>query len=586
MKSIKLKLVIIYLTLVFIVMIVSGTFMITNIKMKEIDKAKSDLKVYARAIKEQVIERNSPEEYDIALEYLTTTVQMSRRIEGYILNKAGQTIAPSKFRHISFIDPTIISSMEGIAGSGSGKRGIDINGEQRRYITYSHPVINEDNKVEYVIFTRIDQEPILDTLSQFGITLFFTVILSLGMTALLGVLFANTITGPIIILTKKAKQIAQGNLKEKIPVSSKDEIGQLTESFNNMAKDLNTTISSMISEKNKLEILLYNMTDGVLAYDSDENIIHANSYFYELLGIAQKSNLNFEDIMKSLEIEANTIKELLGMDKLDKSISINDKYINVSFATYTNNKSQVEGILIVLQDITKHKKLDNMRKEFVANVSHEIRTPLTNIKSYSETLLYDTLEDKSIAKNFLRVINSEADRMTLLVKDLLELSRFDSEQLTLNLEKIDLNLIIKKCISQLEVTAKNKGQKINFQSPKSQYVIKCDPYRINQVITNVISNSIKYSKENSVIDIEIQKSYKYYVVLIKDSGIGIPEEDLGRIFERFYRVDKARSRAMGGTGLGLAISKEIMDMHKGRIYATSKMGEGTTMLLEFLREAY
>jgi two-component system, OmpR family, sensor histidine kinase VicK len=582
MKSIKLKLVLIYLALVFIVITISGTFMLTNVKLQETEKAHKNLQSYSRQIKEQIIDIYNQEDFQEGFENLDFLIGNPLSIEGNILNKFGQTLASNMSTEMLYVDTTIITAMNGASSFSTGK-SLSVIGENKSYINYAFPINISGSEAEYIIFTRFDQEQILETLTKFVITLFLTVILALIMTGFLGFLFANTLTDPIIILTKKAKQIALGNLNEKIPVNSKDEIGQLTESFNNMSSDLSKTIGSMISEKNKLEILLHNMTDGVLAYDNNENIIHANDYFYELLGLNYKSDTSFKRIMGLLEVEVNHIEGLWNKPIIDKYIAIKDKYINVSFATYLNNNSKIEGILIVLQDITKHKKLDNMRKEFVANVSHEIRTPLTTIKSYSETLLDGALEDYDTSRNFLTVINSEADRMTLLVKDLLELSSFDSNQLTLTMTKIDLNYIIQQCITQLTILARNKNQNLNYEKSENQFLIMGDQFRINQVITNIISNSIKYSHNDSDIEISVSTTSKYFTLLIKDYGMGIPKEDLNRIFERFFRVDKARSRAMGGTGLGLAISKEIMEIHKGSIYATSQIGKGTTMVLKFIK---
>jgi two-component system sensor histidine kinase VicK len=248
-----------------------------------------------------------------------------------------------------------------------------------------------------------------------------------------------------------------------------------------------------------------------------------------------------------------------------------------------NKYGDVDGFVIVLQDMTKMARLDKTRRDFVANVSHELRTPLTSVKTYTETLLDGAVEDVETASRFLRVIDDETQRMTNLVMDLLELSRLDNKPGLQEREVVDLSGLLRVTIRQSMVLAEAKGQSIRFEPPGKPYFIEAEAKKINQVITNIITNSIKYSPENTAIEIALEETDRYYRVFIKDNGIGIPKDDIPHIFERFYRVDKARSRAQGGTGLGLAIAKEIMEEHNGRIVVSSELGKGTTMVLRFPR---
>ena len=222
-----------------------------------------------------------------------------------------------------------------------------------------------------------------------------------------------------------------------------------------------------------------------------------------------------------------------------------------------------------------------MRQEFVANVSHEIGTPLTTIKGYAELLLDGAIDDKSVAMEFLKEINVAADRMKILRDDLLDLSRFDTKVNKLNKEDVNLVNLVSGCCRQNLIVAENKNQKIVFNPPEKPMYIYGDPSRINQVITNIMSNAMKYSDKGATINIRLKEIDNFYHLEIEDNGIGMPKEALDRIFDRFYRVDKARSRAMGGNGLGLAIAKEIMDAHDGSIKVYSTLGKGTTMVLIF-----
>jgi two-component system sensor histidine kinase VicK len=370
--------------------------------------------------------------------------------------------------------------------------------------------------------------------------------------------------------------MAKGRLEQRVTVRSNDEIGQLTRSFNIMARELRKTVVEMEDQKNRLEIVLHNMTDGVLAFDDKGNLIHINKICYEMLKL-DNVRINLDWLLDKLKLDIDSIHP----DTIAEiTLNENGKYISVSLIPYSVN-NKVSGIIAVLHDITKHRQLDEMRKEFVANVSHEIGTPLTTIKGYTELLLDGALEDADVATNFLNEINVAADRMTFLRDDLLDLSRFDTRVNKFNKEVVDLSQIVSSCVRQSLIVAKTKNQSIMFEESDKKMLIFADPGRINQVITNIMSNSMKYSGEGSKIRVLLKERKYSYIVEIADNGIGMPKEALDRIFERFYRVDKARSRAMGGNGLGLAIVKEIMDAHSGRIQVYSELGKGTTMVLVF-----
>jgi two-component system sensor histidine kinase VicK len=348
-----------------------------------------------------------------------------------------------------------------------------------------------------------------------------------------------------------------------------------------MASSLAENVAEIVREKNRNEIVLYNMTDGVLAYDAAGSLIHYNNACYELLNFTNINGMTFDEMMESLGIAIPESEFYSDDQSRDITIFINDRYLNATYNPYRDKSGAIEGVIIVLQDITRHKKLDNMRKEFVANVSHEIRTPLTTIKGYAEILLDGEIDNRENAVNFLNVINGETDRMMLLVNDLLELSRSDYDRMELNMKEIDLLALVEQNVEYHKITAAKQNKTITFNSSLRRANVCVDPDRINQVINNIITNSFKYSAENAAVNVSVEPSESYYRVYVRDNGMGIPKEDLARIFERFYRVDKARSRAMGGTGLGLSIAQEIMESHGGKITAVSEFGKGTTMILRF-----
>jgi len=596
MKSIRWKLIFIYLALVFIVMIISGTYIIIMTDSQESRNAEEELKQCAVYVEEQIIrEYDNPDDFQSGFDNFFIVKSSMRNIQANILDKNGNTIASSassdKSLFMDYKNSAVISALTGKESFESNKKYVDFNSQVKDWITYGYPVFDKNGNVEYVIYVQLDGESIKKNIMTISRTIVISVIIALVMTGILGMIFSVTITRPISLLTKKANQLAHGRKFEKLPVKSNDEIGQLTRSFNYMASELRKTMSELENENNKLEIVVNNMTDGILAFDCLGKLIHANHVCKELLGYPTE-NLTLSEFLKNtnmtnIALVPNVISETI--------IKRNNVYLSISFIPYgqkedefeiydaKKSKDSFEGVVIVLQNITKHRKLDEMRREFVANVSHEIRTPLTTIKSYAETLIDGAIDEKDTAIEFLQIINSAADRVAFLAKDLLDLSHLDNKQMKFNFEKVNLLGILRDCVTQNYIAAQNKNQNIlfNADSYEKKYIVSADTGRITQVFNNIISNAMKYSPENTDIKIFITEDKRYYYVHIKDNGIGVPKEDLKRIFERFYRVDKARSRAMGGNGLGLSIAKEIMEGHKGKIEARSSAGNGTEMILKF-----
>lgn len=582
MKSIRWKLVFMYLTLVFIVMLVSGTFIILSFESQETGKAEEELRQCALYIKEQIIDQyEAPEEFQKGFENVSFIMSSERNMRGNILDSEGNTIASSiatdTDSFLEYKNSSVISALAGKESFAASKKDIDQNSQVKEWMNYAYPVFGAENNVEYVVFVQMDAESINQSIANTTKTILVAVLLALVLTGILGLAFANTITEPIAVLTKKANMLAKGKLEQHAVVKSNDEIGQLTRSFNTMARELRKTVSEMENENNKLEIVLHNMTDGVLAFDERGILIHANKVCYDMLDI-DDIRISFKWLLDKLNISKDEIEP---ESVTEVTINENDKYISVALIPYSTNRNKVNGTVVVLHDITKHRQLDDMRKEFVANVSHEIGTPLTTIKGYTELLLDGVVEDKDEMMGFLKEINVAVDRMKLLRDDLLDLSRFDTKVNKFSKHRVDLVKLVEGCVRQNIIVAATKKQTIEFNPPDHNMWIMADAPRINQVITNIMSNAMKYSGDGTKINITIREGSALYYVDIKDKGIGMPKEALGRIFDRFYRVDKARSRAMGGNGLGLAIAKEIMEAHFGNIEVYSEVGVGTTMILIF-----
>ena len=586
MRSIKWRLIAMYLGLVLIVMIVTGSYILISMQNTEIDKARDQLELYAQKVSEQVVESYDEADFQTGLEQFTRTSSSDSQIQGNIINEYCETVASTAVSQPPF--PSYNNSV--VMMAISGETGFDESREDPEtdttWICYASPALTINGEVKYVVYARMNASAMQESLAQTTQSIIVAVFLALVLAVLMAYVFAKTLTGPIHQLTVKAKLLAEGDLKQTVEVYSEDEIGQLAESFNYMASELNKTVGEAFREKNKLEAILHNMTDGVISFDKNGNISHANTVAAEMLEV-DKLDFTLDTFTRKYDLELDEqgrdVEDGMAV-QLQYTFPVGEKYINASFSPYFNETEEIEGIVVVLQDITKQKKLDNMRKEFVANVSHEMRTPLTTIKSYTETLMYGALEEKDMAMEFLNIINTETDRMSFLVRDLLQLSRFDNKQVQFKFSKVYINEFISENVRQNKIHAENKKQNLILELwPDDNAYVVADRDRVNQVINNITTNAIKYSPEGATIRIYVTEDKTYYKINVSDTGMGISKEDLPRIFERFYRVDKARSRAMGGTGLGLAIAKEIMEGHDGKLTAESEYGKGTTMTMWFMK---
>ena len=387
---------------------------------------------------------------------------------------------------------------------------------------------------------------------------------------------------PINKLIKSAEEITEED-KEKVKKSLKNkkkhDMGDLENIFGVMTTELKDKLSEVSTQKNQIETILLHMTDGIIAFNMKGEIILINPAAKKFLSIGPEDN-TFNDIFQKFKLDINMEKiiYLENWTSTEQRIQVEDKYMNVFFAPFKNETDRPDGVIAVIQDITEHVKLDTMQKEFVADVSHELKTPITSIMGYADTLLEGEY-DKETQDKFLNVIATEARRMAKLVTDLLTLSRYDNNKTRTQKESFDLGELVKKCQDKLAIEIKKKNHKVNCFVTADVPPVYADKYDIERVVLNILSNSIKYTKDGGEIKIYVGFVYNDAYIKIFDNGIGIPEEDLSRIFERFYRVDKARTREMGGTGLGLSIAKEILDKNGGSIDIKSVVGQGTEVVV-------
>jgi two-component system sensor histidine kinase VicK len=577
-RSIQWKLVLIHILLILLAMEVVGAYLVQSLENYHIDSLSSSLDQKAQLVS-NFIER-----------YLYP-IPRKQEIDYLILGELGRQTGPD-IGYIVILDETasVLSSTDEVkfpkgskfltpeitqATFGSASTDIREDPETKLRFMYKAYPVKSGKKVVGIIYLISSMENIYRTLGDTKAILFVATLMALAITGFLGYALSKTITGPIQEVTKKAALMAQGDFDHKITVKSNDEIGKLTGMFNYLTTRLKMTMEEISDEKEKMEAILINMADGVVALNHKGEVIHINPAARQMLSLNEELvDIDFADNIKSLfniRIE----------EFLDEKAETNETLVNIdgtilkSINAPLKRGGKIVGMIFVLQDITRQHRLEDMRKEFVANVSHELRTPLTTIKSYTETLLDDALDQPELAHGFLAVVNNEADRMARLVNDLLELSRLDNRETHWDKRPLVASDLLKDVISKMAVGIRKNHKMLEIDIPQSNTMVFVDRDKIEQVFQNVLSNAMKYTPEGGKISVKMEEGDGSVIMTFSDTGVGIPAQDLPRIFERFYRVDKTRSRQLGGTGLGLSIAKEIVESHDGRIWIDSECGKGT-----------
>lgn len=397
---------------------------------------------------------------------------------------------------------------------------------------------------------------------------------------IISLFMSQSILKPLSKMIKAAPNIIEGEEKQnKKDIKKKKEVDEITNAFDRISNEMQENLNEVQRQKKQIETILLHMTDGIIAFNMEGEITHINPAATEMLQLTQNDN-SFDKIFKKLHIDINLEKTIYLEDwtSSEQRIRVGDKYLNILFASFKDEKDRPSGVMAVIQDITEHVKLDNMRKEFVADVSHELKTPITSIMGYADTLLEGEY-DKETQERFLKVIAGEARRMAKLVSDLLTLSRYDNNKVKQEREKFDLGNLVKRCQEKLQLEINRKNHHVECFVTANVPPVYANKDGIERVILNILTNSIKYTPEGGIIKIYVGFVYNDAYIKVIDNGIGIPEEDLNRIFERFYRVDKARTREMGGSGLGLSIAKEILNQNHGSIDIKSEKGKGTEVVI-------
>lgn len=445
------------------------------------------------------------------------------------------------------------------------------------------------NNVVGVVYMRANLEGVYSTINSISLiylsAALITIVLGLG----LAVLISREITRPIEEMRKQTLRIARGDFSGQVKVMGNDELGQLAGVVNNLSVRVEESQESSDAERRRLDSVLSHMSDGVLATDRRGNLTIVNNTALQFLNIADEEQVLGKSILDVLKIRRQfSIRHLVDEDQ-DQVIldDLNeDLILSAYFSPIKRESGFVSGLVCVLHDVTSQQKEERERKEFVSNVSHELRTPLTSVKSYVEALSDGAINDPELAPRFLGVVSDETERMIRMINDLLSLSRMDSGTAKLNLEYVNINELFNYILNRFDMIIKNEAadpsQKkytiVRYFTKKDLWV-EIDTDKFTQVVDNIMNNAVKYSPDGGVITARLLETHNHVILSISDQGLGIPRKDLGHIFDRFFRVDKARSRKQGGTGLGLAISKEVVNLLGGQIWVDSVEGKGSTFYI-------
>ena len=451
------------------------------------------------------------------------------------------------------------------------------------------PIISGDgsNEILGVVALTTNIESVYEQISEITVIFLNSSLIAVALTVILSLFISRAITKPITEMTQQTIQMADGDYSGQVKVYSKDELGILSMAINDLSTKVEEAQETTESERRRLNSVLTHMTDGVIATDRRGIIVIINDKAMEMLNISQEMALGVS-ILKVLKIDQEyTLRKLLeNEDEMQFDFSTDEVPVTLrgEFTLIQRETGFISGIVCVLHDVTKQEKIENERKEFVSNVSHELRTPLTSMRSYLEALLDGAWKDPEIAPQFLRVTQEETDRMIRMIKDLLDLSRMDSGRAVLDLEYLNVNELFDHVIKRFEMMIQSSDKQSKAFSIKREFTerqlwVEVDADKMIQVLDNIMNNAIKYSPDGGTIKCGLVETNDSVVLSISDEGMGIPKRDLTNVFDRFFRVDKARARSMGGTGLGLAISKEVVQQHKGKIWVESTEGKGTTFYI-------
>lgn len=585
--SFRARLTTIIISMVALSVIASGLLMLKTFEENHINVLEDTLEREMRLIAAQMdwVAGSNEELIDyyteraIKLQELTDTRVTIIKSDGTVL--ADSNYNPREMDNHGHREE-IIGALE--QGLGKSTRSSDTLHQNMLYVAI--PVTNTASDETYVLRLAISLAEVEQSISSLTVVLVVGLLILFVVAALISYRIALGLTKPLEKITQVAKRIKNMDYRARVEVKKNDEIGELGNAINAMADSLQIQMTRIRENENHLQSVLSNMINGVVMMDSQGSILIMNDRAEQILGISASKLIgrHYREIKQQYELSQLIMEGFETRKHIHEEITFyypEERLLELNLVPiYQTRGTEFSGILLVLQDVSAIRRLERMRSEFVANVSHELKTPIAAVKGFAETLLGGAVKDEETAKAFLEIIYDESERLNRLIGDILELSKIESRRVPLILSPVNIAQFMVNTIAILEVSAHRKHINVNLSAPEELYM-EADEDRLRQIFVNLLSNAISYTPEGGKVEVRISLTEQEQVrIEISDTGIGIPEKDLPRIFERFYRVDKARSRSSGGTGLGLSIVKHLVELHKGTITVQSVVGKGTTFILE------
>ncbi len=587
-RSVHVKFVTIYLLLILIAMQIIGVYFINKLEDQLVHNFQQSIEGRLPLLEYSLVEEMMKDRTDESIPPLEEEVgklladfSAQDISEVRVINNRSLIIGTSERNNQSIVGQKTTDVMvKRILAGGEKEDKIFIDEQSGNRVWILATPIKIGGEVAGSIYLVAKIETVFDQLEEINQIFLSATLIAMLITAVLGILVARAITRPISDMKRQAVAMAKGNFSRKVRVYGDDEIGQLAISFNHLTRKLQEAQAMTEGERRKLSSVLSNMTDGVVATDRKGRVILINERASQMLNVSRETMISQPVTELLLLDDQYSFEDLLDQQEpivLDYSTDESPFILRANFSVIQRDTGFVNGLIVVLHDVTEEEKIEAERREFVANVSHELRTPLTTMRSYLEALTDGAIHDRELAPRFLDVTQNETERMIRLVNDLLKLSKMDSKDYEINPTWVDFVSFFNHIIDRFEMT---KERHITFKRmlPDKAMFIKVDEDKLTQVIDNIISNALKYSPEGGQVTFRLKVLDEQIQISISDQGLGIPKENLEKVFERFYRVDKARTRRLGGTGLGLAIAKEMIGAHGGDIWARSVEGKGTTII--------
>ncbi|MCG7331572.1 two-component system histidine kinase PnpS [Salinicoccus roseus] len=581
MKRLWFRIASAFFILILVLIIILGFFLAALLKNAYTDMTRNHLVENAQMVTQLIVASDSYDERG-QLQELIQNFEQPIQMRFTVVDTEGVVLADSENdpeeMNNHFDRPEIQDVLEQDEAFGESIRYSTTQDFNMMYVAL--PLVAEGETVG-AVRTSLSLGVIDEAMNRLWFSLSVALGLMFLIAAVASTLLARSITRPIDSIMNVTSRLRRKDYSSRVNTEAKGEIGDLSQSINALAASLQRQMKEIEENEQQLTSIISNMVSGVMLVNQDGKVVLLNSAMERFLS-QHKSNLigqPYEKVGERFALSPHIHVVFETNEKVHEEVHSyypHERIMDAHLAPYYGQGWQQRGVIVVLHDITEIRRLEKMRSDFVANVSHELKTPVTSVRGFSETLMSGEVTDEETTKQFLKIIHDESQRLDRLIRDLLNLSKIERQKMPLNLETLNMTALVHEVSVTLQGAIEEKQTKLVLPDPSKDVYLQGDEDRLRQIVLNLVGNGINYTAEGGTVTVSLKENVEKVRLIIQDDGIGIPEESLPRIFERFYRVDRARSRHSGGTGLGLAIVKHLIESHHGEIEVESREGEGTT----------